>query len=94
MASYRVRQGPSSPSWSQRSPSLVATLSEPGRVELAETYRALASGPLPGQSLLHVEPYPGLPDTYTVPFRGGLLVYVVPPGGRVVGMVAMVGVEQ
>jgi hypothetical protein len=41
-----------------------------------------------------VEPYPGLPDTYTVPFRGGLLIHVVPPGRRVVGMVAMVGVEQ
>jgi hypothetical protein len=34
-----------------------------------------------------------LPDTYTVPFRGGLLVYVVAPGKLVVGMVAMVGVE-
>jgi hypothetical protein len=41
-----------------------------------------------------VEPYPGLPDTCTVPFRGGLLIHVVPPGRRVVGMVAMVGVEQ
>jgi hypothetical protein len=29
-----------------------------------------------------------------VPFRGGLLIYVVPPGKRVVGMVDMIAVEQ
>jgi len=51
--------------------------------------------PLPGQSLLVVEPYPAaVLNTYTVPFRGGLLIYVVPPGKRVVGMVDMVGVES
>jgi hypothetical protein len=87
MAAFRIRQGAE---FSQ----LVAALSDSARSELAEIYRALASGPLPSQSLLHVEPYPGLPDTYTVPFRGGLLVYVVPPGKLVVGMVAMVGVER
>jgi hypothetical protein len=48
--------------------------------------------PLPGQSLLVVEPYPAVPNTYTVPFRGGLLIYVVPPGRRV-GLVDMVGVQ-
>jgi len=31
---------------------------------------------------------------YTGPFRGGLLMSVVPPGKRVVGMVDMVGVES
>jgi hypothetical protein len=34
-----------------------------------------------------------VPNTYTVPFRDGLLIYVVPPGKRVVGMVDMVGVQ-
>jgi len=41
-----------------------------------------------------VEPYSAVPNTYTVPFRGGLLIYVVPPGKNVVGMVDMVGVYQ
>jgi hypothetical protein len=72
---------------------LVATLSEQAHAELAAVYRALARGPLPGQSLLAVEPYSAVPNTYTVPFRGGLLIYVVPPGKRVVGMVDMVGVQ-
>jgi hypothetical protein len=40
-----------------------------------------------------VEPYSAVPNTYTVPFRGGLLIYVVSPGKRVVGMVDMVGVQ-
>jgi hypothetical protein len=56
-------------------------------------YRALARRPLPGQSLLAVEPYSAVPNTYTVPFRGGLLIYVVSPGKRAVGMVDMVGVK-
>ena len=72
---------------------LVATLSQQARAELAAVYRALARGPLPGQSLLAVEPYSAVPNTYTVPFRGGLLIYVVLPGKRVVGMVDMVGVQ-
>ena len=73
---------------------LVAALSEQARAELADVYRTLARGPLPGQSLLAVEPYSAVPNTYTVPFRGGLLIYVVPPGKRVVGMVDMIAVEQ
>jgi hypothetical protein len=73
---------------------LVAALSGHARAELADVYRALSRGPLPGQSLLAVEPYSALPDTYTVPFRGGLLIYLVPPGKRVVGMVDMVGVQE
>jgi hypothetical protein len=72
---------------------LVAALSEQARAELADVYRALARGPLPGQSLLAVEPYSAVPNTYTVPFRGGLLIYLVPPGKGVVGMVDMVGVQ-
>jgi hypothetical protein len=39
-----------------------------------------------------VERYAAVQNTYTVPFRGGLLIYVVPPGKRVVGMVDMVAV--
>lgn len=73
---------------------LVATLSQQAQEELAAVYRALARGPLPGQSLLAVERYSAVPNTFTVPFRGGLLIYVVPPGKRVVGMVDMVGVQQ
>jgi hypothetical protein len=85
--SYTIKH---SPEFSQ----LVAALSEHARAELADVYRALARGPLPGQSLLAVEPYSAVPNTYTVPFRGGLLIYVVPPGKRVVGMVDMVGVQE
>lgn len=86
-ASYSIKH---SPEFSQ----LVATLSEHARAELADVYRSLARGPLPGQSLLAVESYSAVPDTYTVPFRGGLLIYVVPPGKRVVGMVDMIAVQQ
>jgi hypothetical protein len=86
-ASYTIKH---SPEFSQ----LVATLSEHAQAELADVYRALARGPLPGQSLLAVEPYSTVPNTYTVPFRGGLLIYLVPPGKRVVGMVDMIAVEQ
>jgi hypothetical protein len=84
--SYTIRH---SPEFSQ----LVAALSEQAQAELAAVYRALARGPLPGQSLLAVEPYSAVPNTYTVPFRGGLLIYLVPPGKRIVGMVDMVGVQ-
>ena len=84
--SYTIKH---SPEFSQ----LVAALSEDARAELADVYRSLSPGPLPGQSLLAVEPYSALPNTYTVPFRGGLLIYLVPPGKRVVGMVDMVGVK-
>jgi hypothetical protein len=73
---------------------LVAALPEQACAELADVYRTLARGPLPGQSLLAVEPYSAVPNTYTVPFRGGLLVYLVPPGKRVIGMVDMVGVQS
>lgn len=86
-SSYTIKH---SPEFSQ----LVAALSEHAQSELADVYHALSRGPLPGQSLLAVEPYPAVPNTYTVPFRGGLLIYVVPPGKRVVGMVDMVGVQQ
>ena len=36
---------------------LVAALPEQARAELGDEYRTLARGPLPGQSLLAVEPY-------------------------------------
>jgi hypothetical protein len=85
-SSYTIRH---SPEFS----ALVAAMSEEARAELADVYRALARGPLPGQSLLAVEVYSAVPNTYTVPFRGGLLIYLVPPGKQVVGMVDMVGVQ-
>jgi hypothetical protein len=72
---------------------LVADLSEAARAELAAVYRSLVHGPLPTQSVLAVEPYSAVPNAYTVPFRGGLIIYVVPPGKQVIGMVGMVGVE-
>jgi hypothetical protein len=86
-SSYTIKH---SPEFSQ----LVAALPQEAQAELAEVYRVLARGPLPGQSLLAVEPYSAIPNTYTVPFRGGLLIYVVPPGKNVVGIVDMVGVYQ
>jgi hypothetical protein len=48
-------------------PLLVAALSQQAQAELANVYRALARGPLPGQPLLAVEPYSAVPNTYTVP---------------------------
>jgi hypothetical protein len=86
-SSYSIKH---SPEFSQ----LVAALPQEAQAELARVYRALARGPLPGQSLLAVERYSAVPNTYTVPFRGGLLIYLVPPGKRVVGMVDMVGIER
>jgi hypothetical protein len=71
---------------------LVAALPEQAWAELADVYRTLARGPLPGQSLLAVEPYSAVPNTYTVPFRGGLLVYLVPPGKRGFGREMLVTV--
>jgi hypothetical protein len=85
-ASYTIRH---SPEFSQ----LVATLSEQAHAELATVYRALARGPLPGQSLLAIEPVLGGAEHLHPAVRGGLLIYVVPSGKRLVGMVDMVGVQ-
>jgi hypothetical protein len=47
------------------------------RQALADIYQVFSQGPLPGESLLHVEPLPAAPHTYTVPFASaGFLVYV------------------
>jgi hypothetical protein len=48
----------------------------------------LKDNPLPGQSALDVQPHPGLPNTYTVPFLNGQLVFAVPPDKGFVGMLA------
>lgn len=72
---------------------LVAQLPEDVRKALADTYRVLAQGPLPGQSLLAVEPLPGTVagNTYTVPFGGaGFLVYTVDERARVIELVGMI----
>jgi hypothetical protein len=70
---------------------LVAALSDEARKALADVYRVLSHGPLPGESLLQVEPLPGTPDTYTVPFAGaGFLVYVVDRQRRTVELVGMI----
>jgi hypothetical protein len=71
--------------------SLVAALPDETRVALADVYWVLSQGPLPGESLLQVEPLPDAPDTYTVPFAGvGFLVYVVDQQRRTVELVGMI----
>jgi hypothetical protein len=70
---------------------LVAALPDETRVALADVYRMLSQGPLPGESVLQVEPLPGAPDTYTVPFgTAGFLVYVVDRQRRTVELVGMI----
>jgi hypothetical protein len=70
---------------------LVAALPDDTRKALADVYRVLSQGPLPGESLLQVEPLPGTSDTYTVPFAGaGFLVYVVDQERRTVELVGMI----
>jgi hypothetical protein len=46
---------------------LVAALPDEIRRALADVYRVLSQGPLPGESLLQVEPLPGAPDTSPSP---------------------------
>jgi hypothetical protein len=70
---------------------MVAALPDDTRVALADVYRVLSQGPLPGESVLQVEPLPGAPDTYTVPFgAAGFLVYVVDRQRRIVELVGMI----
>lgn len=70
---------------------LVAALPHDTRKALADVYRVLSQGPLPGESLLQVEPLPGTSDTYTVPFAGaGFLVYVVDQQRYTVELVGMI----
>jgi hypothetical protein len=57
---------------------------------LAALYGLLKVGPLPGESTLAVQPHAWLPDTYTVPFLDGYLVYGVPPGKGVIIVLAYV----
>jgi hypothetical protein len=71
----------------------VAALSDAQRDELARLYETLMVAPLPGQSVLSVTPYPYIPGGYVVPFVDGLIVYVVQPRRRVIGMLDMIGVE-
>jgi len=58
---------------------------------LAALYGLLKVGPLPGESALAVQPHPWLPNTYTVPFLDGHLVYGVPPDKGVIIVLAYVG---
>jgi alpha-tubulin suppressor-like RCC1 family protein len=93
----RLRRG-DEPTWNRQPPyrvvqtpefsSLAADLSDRGRVALAELSEVLAHGPLPTEdSGLAIEPFGALPNTYSVPFDAGLLVYVVPPRSQRVGLV-------
>jgi len=70
---------------------LVAQLPDEVRKVLADVYRVLVQGPLPGESLLAVEPLPGAADTYTVSFGGaGFLVYVVDEPAAVIELIGMI----
>jgi alpha-tubulin suppressor-like RCC1 family protein len=93
----RLRRG-DEPTWKSEPPyrvvqtpefsSLAAGLSDQSRVALAELSGLLAREPLPTEdSGLAIEPFGALPNTYSVPFGGGLLVYVVPPRSKRVGLV-------
>jgi hypothetical protein len=62
-------------------------LSPTAKQWLAEIYRILAITPLPGQSVLGVQPHPWLPDIYTVPFLNGYLVFAVLPWKGLVGII-------
>lgn len=71
--------------------SLAAELPDEIRQALADVYRVLSRGPLPGESVLQVEPLPGAQDTYTVPFAdAGFLVYVLDHPSRTVELVGMI----
>ena len=84
MARWRITHAPSFRP-------LVAELPDEPRRALAGVYRVLSRGPLPGESVLQVEPLPGAADTYTVPFAGaGFLVYVVDQPRRAVELVGMI----
>ena len=85
MARWRITQATSFGS-------LVAALPDDTRVALADVYRVLSQRPLPGESLLQVEPLPGAPDTYTAaPFAdAGFLVYAVDQQRRTVELVGMI----
>ena len=51
----------------------------------------LVQGPLPGGSVLAVEPLPGATDTFTIPFGGlGFLVYTVDEPAGVIELVGMI----
>jgi hypothetical protein len=68
--------------------SLVSGLSADDRESLSDLSAQLARDPFPGgDSALRIEPFGPLPNTYTVPFGHGLLVYVVPPQKEIVGLV-------
>ena len=70
---------------------LVAQLPDDVRKLLADVYRVLVQGPLPGESLVTVEPLPGAAKTYTVPFGGaGFLVYIVDEPAGVIELVGMI----
>ena len=47
---------------------------------------------MPGQSALAVRPHPWLPNTYTVPFLDGHLVYAVLESGEA-GLVGILRLE-
>jgi hypothetical protein len=63
-------------------------MSPAAKTWLAGLYGLLKVGPLPGESALVVQPHAWLPDTYTVPFLDGHLVYGVPPGKGVIVVLA------
>lgn len=65
-------------------------MSPAAKTWLAALYGLLKVGPLPGESGLAVQPHPWLPNTYTVPFFDGHLVYGVPPNKSLIIVLAYV----
>jgi hypothetical protein len=81
----RLRRG-DEPTWSSKPryqvlqtpefSAFASGLSDRGRVALGELSDVLANAPLPSEgSGLAIEPFGALPNTYSVPFGAGLLVY-------------------
>lgn len=95
----RLRRG-EEPKWNSEPPyrvlqtpefaSLASGLSDRDRVALGELSTLLAREPLPtGASDLAIEPFGTLPNTYSVRFGGGVLVYVISPRSQIVGLVVV-----
>jgi hypothetical protein len=73
----------------------VASVAPSTRAALAQVYRVLAQGPLPGESSLAVEPYAAVPNAFSVPVGDeGLIVYLVLPATRTVGLVGLVWLSK
>jgi hypothetical protein len=88
VASWRLVQ---TPEYAQ----FMARLGPSTQAVLADVYRVLAQGPLPGESPLAVVPYAAIPSAYSVPFGDeGLLIYLVLPARRTIGLVGLIWLSE